>query len=79
MASQVEHNDEKVSIMIKCVKFLRKMMDSIVYLDNVLLQWFKEQFVGVSLHISLVNEIEIIYVSDYLRYLGFLLFFQYSC
>ena len=37
MASQLEHNDEKVSIMNKYFKFFKKMMDSTVYLDNVLL------------------------------------------
>ena len=37
MASQLEHNDEKVSILDTCIKFFRVTMNSIVYLNNVFL------------------------------------------
>ena len=35
MASQLEHNNEKVPTVDKCFKLFRKMMDSTVYLNNV--------------------------------------------
>ena len=41
MASQLEHNNEKVSVIHKCFKFFREMTHSTVNLDNVLLQRFR--------------------------------------